>query len=165
MKPFSSLFKFRLAAHYGTAKAKKKIHQKAEIGFSKALTNEISAPSQTSETFVKIANAEDRVYRLIILQSFAGYFDLEQDLVIVIYSSFKTSGDILQKLKDLAAKLGVPEQIVATWAAVVTFEQGEGHTAERDTWNLVVEKAVVWLDGEEKNDAVLKRHVAGVITV
>ncbi|EPS37264.1 hypothetical protein H072_9053 [Dactylellina haptotyla CBS 200.50] len=112
---------------------------------------------------VNASTPEERIHSLIMLQSFAGSFDLANNLVTIIGKSFKTSGDVLQKLTDLAAKLGVSKAIVATWAAILVFENGEGHSAERDTWELVVEKAVMWLDGEGKNDDSIKGEVSTII--
>ncbi|KAF3911010.1 hypothetical protein AA313_de0202223 [Arthrobotrys entomopaga] len=112
---------------------------------------------------VKVSTPDERIHSLIMLQSFAGSFVLNDDIATVIKNSFKTSGDILQKLKDLAAKVGISEGVLATWAAILVFENGEGHASERDTWELVVEKAVMWLDSEGKNDEGIKSQVASVI--
>ncbi|KAK6531978.1 hypothetical protein TWF694_003141 [Orbilia ellipsospora] len=112
---------------------------------------------------IKVSTPDERIHSLIMLQSFAGSFTLNDDIATVIKSSFKTSGDILQKLKDLAAKVGVSEGVLATWAAILVFENGEGHASERDTWELVVEKAIMWLDSEGKNDEGIKTQVASVI--
>ncbi|KAK6499075.1 hypothetical protein TWF481_011644 [Arthrobotrys musiformis] len=113
---------------------------------------------------VAVGTAEERIHGLIMIQSFAGSFSLSDKLSQIIGASFKgaSAASVLEKLKELAKTLGVKEDIVATWAAVLVFEKGEGHAAERDTWELVVEKAVMWVEGEGSSDDV-KEKVRGVI--
>ncbi|KAJ6258700.1 hypothetical protein Dda_6749 [Drechslerella dactyloides] len=119
--------------------------------------------SKSAKAPVLVQTAEDRIHALIMLQSFTGSFTSTADFAKIVEASFKNSSDVLTKLKDLAAKLGVNEEVVATWIAIITFQDGEGHGSEKDTWELVVEKAVMWLDGEGKNDDAIKQEIARVI--
>ncbi|KAK6523433.1 hypothetical protein TWF281_001415 [Arthrobotrys megalospora] len=111
---------------------------------------------------VSVGTAEERIHGLIMLQSFSGSFAASDNLGKIIEASLKGASDVLKKLKELAKTLGVKEEIVATWAAVLVFEKGEGHAAERDTWELVVEKAVMWVEGEGSGEDV-KEKVRGAI--
>ncbi|RVD88867.1 uncharacterized protein DFL_003038 [Arthrobotrys flagrans] len=113
---------------------------------------------------VATTTSEQRIHGLIMLQSFSGSFSISDQLGSIIAASFKgaSASDVLKKLKELAKTLGAKEEIIATWAAVLVFEKGEGHAAERDTWELVVEKAVMWVEGEGSGDDV-KEKVRGVI--
>ncbi|KAF3166883.1 hypothetical protein TWF225_000673 [Orbilia oligospora] len=125
---------------------------------------EESRSSLRAGTPVAVGTAEERIHGLIMLQSFAGSFSTSDKLASIVAASFQgaPASDVLKKLKELAQTLGVKEEIVATWAAILVFEKGEGHAAERDTWELVVEKAVMWVEGEGSGDDV-KEKVRGVI--
>ncbi|KAF3287572.1 hypothetical protein TWF970_007289 [Orbilia oligospora] len=125
---------------------------------------EESRSSVRAGTPVAVGTAEERIHGLIMLQSFAGSFSTSDKLASIVAASFKgaPASDVLKKLKELAQTLGVKEEIVATWAAILVFEKGEGHAAERDTWELVVEKAVMWVEGEGSGDDV-KEKVRDVI--
>ncbi|KAF3316332.1 hypothetical protein TWF173_002181 [Orbilia oligospora] len=125
---------------------------------------EESRSSVRANTPVAVGTAEERIHGLIMLQSFAGSFSTSDKLASIVAASFKgaPASDVLKKLKELAQTLGVKEEIVATWAAILVFEKGEGHAAERDTWELVVEKAVMWVEGEGSGDDV-KEKVRDVI--
>ncbi|KAF3227486.1 hypothetical protein TWF191_003570 [Orbilia oligospora] len=124
---------------------------------------EESRSSVRADTPVAVGTAEERIHGLIMLQSFAGSFSNSDKLASIVAASFKgaPASDVLKKLKELAQALGVKEEIVATWAAILVFEKGEGHAAERDTWELVVEKAVMWAEGEGSDD--VKEKVRGII--
>ncbi|KAF3906443.1 hypothetical protein ABW20_dc0105717 [Dactylellina cionopaga] len=120
------------------------------------------SPSHPSDRIVAVGTASERVHSLIMLQAFAGSFKLDKNLATIIEASFKVSG-VLQKLKDLAVDLGVTQDVVATWAAVVTFERGEGHASDTDTWVLVVEKATAWLEVEGHTSTEQKEKVAKIL--
>ncbi|KAK6337998.1 hypothetical protein TWF696_001470 [Orbilia brochopaga] len=124
-------------------------------------TRRSSEPKEAAP--VAVQTAEERIHALIMLQSFAGSFSLSDNLAKIIEASFKRNSSVLAKLKELAAKLGVTEEVVATWAAIRTFKDGEGHGSEKDTWELVVEKAENWLLGEGKLDDAIKQEIAHVI--
>ncbi|EWC44897.1 hypothetical protein DRE_00956 [Drechslerella stenobrocha 248] len=121
------------------------------------------SPPAPDSAPIATKTAEERVHVLIMLQSFAGNFAQSDDLAKVVEASFGNSTGVFAKLVELANSLGVSQDIVATWAAIITFESGEGHAAEKDTWELVVEKAIVWLDDEGKNDDTIKQAVARAI--
>jgi len=118
-----------------------------------------SSPPVTVETW----SPDARIHALIMLQSFIGSYSITSELCQIIAASFKNATSVEQKLRDLATRLRVTEEVVATWAAVITFERGEGHTSEKDTWELVVEKSTMFLEGEGKSDDQTKKEVAGVL--
>ncbi|KAF3904559.1 hypothetical protein ABW21_db0202208 [Orbilia brochopaga] len=112
---------------------------------------------------IHVSTAEERIHSLIMLQSFAGNFSPSDSFAKIVEASFKSSNGVLAKVKELATKLGVTEDVVATWIAIITFRNGEGHGSEKDTWELVVDKAEDWLVGEGKLDDAMRQEIARVI--
>jgi hypothetical protein len=111
---------------------------------------------------------KDRVKALIDLQSFEGSFSLTPALASTLQVPLN---DLEAKLKAFtpigSGKLGEQDttKLWATLLAVCMFESKLG--AERDTWELVVEKANSWLSGLSWNTDVdklrdLAREALGV---
>ncbi|KAF2020261.1 VIT-domain-containing protein [Aaosphaeria arxii CBS 175.79] len=89
---------------------------------------------------------------LISLQSFSGYWDLEPALLSAISLS-ESSAEALLKAKEISDVDA--RRKVATAIAVAYMETRL--VALRNSWELVVEKARRWLEGEEEGEALVGR--------
>lgn len=96
-------------------------------------------PSPLKKTKKKNVKPTDPLHGLISLQEFEGSWTLNAQFCQVI-------GLNLTKVKAAVTKLNVNEKWLATALAVRYFVNKLGH--EKETWELVVEKATTWLEAQ-----------------
>lgn len=92
----------------------------------------------------------DRFSALVSLQNFSGFWKWSDKLFVIL-------GVTALDIKAALDTTGVKEQNIASTAAVVAFLRGK-LMDERDSWEMMEEKAVAWLAeelGDEKADEVL----------
>lgn len=90
----------------------------------------------------------DAVERFIELQGFEGYWDLSLNLLNCFFAKISSAKLSIPSLKGIAAKeLSVPaeiqDRVLATALAAVWLQHRLA--GEKDTWELVVDKAMDWL--------------------
>lgn len=121
----------------GKAKSKKKSLFSASSPFSrrKSSTSSGSSSSASAPAAVDTTNA---LQALIALQTFVGSWTWNGDLEKVLGVTAKKAGRVVTE--------EIKGDVLATICAVVYLRKRLGE--ERDTWEMVVDKAVEWLRGE-----------------
>lgn len=120
-------------AEVGKAKSKKKSLFSVSSPFSRRKSSASASSSASSSSGVDTTNA---LQALIALQTFVGSWTWSGDLEKVLGVTAKKAERVTEVRGD----------VLATVCAVVFLRKKLG--GERDAWEMVVEKAVEWLEGE-----------------
>lgn len=94
----------------------------------------------------EVEEEEDPLQRIVALQTFEGFRELERELLVVVGvrgENWKRNGNGNGDLFDVPE--GLEKRMWATFLAVTFLEVRMG--GEREAWEMVVEKAKGWLVG------------------
>lgn len=136
-----------------------------ECGFALEDESPVTMSSMIKSTVHTTITPMDRLHYLIERQHFSGDYSLNIDLINCINLCFGTNKDannILDQMKELAQRLGVTESFIATVMAIAGFEESE-LKAEYGTWQMVVEKAKDWGNGQGDLE-LAKKEVIQILT-
>ncbi|QDS71000.1 hypothetical protein FKW77_007754 [Venturia effusa] len=136
--PIVPLTSFASAAACATESSEDESSSDENMNFGYSLRPGVS-PRTYKKKEKKKAKPVEPLHSLISLQNFEGYWILDTQFCHVI-------GLDLDKVKAAVAKLTVDEKWLATALAVRFFL--EKLSKEKDTWELVVEKAKAWLEAQ-----------------
>ncbi|OHE97722.1 vault protein inter-alpha-trypsin [Colletotrichum orchidophilum] len=95
-----------------------------------------------------LSSAADKFPAIVSLQEFSGSWDPSEALFTII-------GVTLDSVKDALHTVGVDDERVMSTSAVINYLRKK-LTKERDSWEMMEEKAVAWLEGELGEEATQK---------
>jgi len=136
-------------------------------GSSKEEETDLLAKSSSQPSPVHSKSDDDRLQFLIKYQRFSGSYNLDLPLVgcaIAAFALKSDAKDLLRTLQELATKSTVNQDFVGSVLAVLIFEKSS-LKAERDVWELIVEKANDWLDSQGGNVDNVKTEIAKILSV
>lgn len=89
---------------------------------------------------------ETKLQTIIRLQYFSGLWDAKKEVLDTIGVTEARFAKLLSTAQVSLGNLAIAREIVATTTAVIVFLQTQ-LASKKDTWDLVVEKALSWLEG------------------
>ncbi|KXH68880.1 vault protein inter-alpha-trypsin [Colletotrichum salicis] len=110
------------------------------LSMKKKCKKSTSSPFVVPPGFGIMPPSPDHFSAIVSLQSFDGSWNSSEELFNII-------GITLEVIKDALYRLDVDDERVMSTSAVIAFLR-QVLTEERDSWEMLEEKAVAWLEGE-----------------
>ncbi|KAK1658440.1 von Willebrand factor type A domain-containing protein [Colletotrichum godetiae] len=111
-----------------------------DLSMKKRCKKGISSPFVVPPGFGIVPPPPDKFSTIVSLQNFDGSWDSSKKLFDII-------GITLEVVKEALYRLDVDEERVMSTSVVIAFLR-QVLTKERDSWEMLEEKAVTWLEGE-----------------